>query len=214
MELRFPCASRSSQLPSILPFVAVASFWLVVALKIIDRRPFKAAVYFILYIFCRSIRRPKRWDGVPPRAPRPARLRSNTPPTASADYRVDCCLKSPNGGHLRPGPGASLYFFVRPIPTLQSTEPATARAHRTPRACFRPIGSGGAMSWRRRWPTHGGRGPKPLEGRAAAAHVGCCVLWLCGCVVVLCASGTILLYAFCNHPWRYFSPIFEHDTVL
>ncbi len=51
MELRFPCASRSSQLPSILPFVAVASFWLVVALIIIDRRPFKAAVYFILYIF-------------------------------------------------------------------------------------------------------------------------------------------------------------------
>ena len=39
------------------------------------------------------------------------------------------------------------------------------------------------MSWWRRWPTHGGRGPKPLEGRAAAAHVGCCVLWLCGCVV-------------------------------
>jgi hypothetical protein len=66
------------------------------------------------------------------------------PPTASADYRVDCCLKSPNGGHLRPGPGASLYFFVCPIPMLQSTEPATARAHRTPRACFRPIGSGGA----------------------------------------------------------------------
>ena len=142
----------------------------------IDRWPFKAAVYFILYIFCRSIRRPKQWDGLPPRAPCPARLRSNTPPTASADYRVDCCLKSPNGGHLRPGPGASLYFFVRPILTLQSTEPATARAHRTPHACFRPIGSGGA--------THGGRGPKPLEGRAAAAHVGCCVLWLCGCVVL------------------------------
>ena len=91
-ELCFPCASRSSQLPSILLFVAVASFCLVVALIIIDRRPFKAAVYFILYICCRSICRPKRWDGVPPRAPRPARLRSNTPPTASANYRVDCCL--------------------------------------------------------------------------------------------------------------------------
>ena len=122
----------------------------------------------------------------PPRAPRPARLHSHTRTTASADYRVDCCLKSPNGGHLRPGPGASLYFFVRPIPTLQSTEPATVRAHRTPRACFRPIGSGSAMSWRRRWPTHGGRGPKPLEGRAAGAyffHFGCCV-----CVVVVCRA--------------------------
>jgi hypothetical protein len=120
MKLRFPCTSRSSKLPSILPFVAAASFWLVVALIIIDRRPFKAAVYFIFIFFRRSIRRPKQWDGVPPHAPRPARLRSNTPPTASADYRVDCCLKSPNGGHFRPGPGASLYFFVRPIPTLQS----------------------------------------------------------------------------------------------
>jgi hypothetical protein len=40
------------------------------------------------------------------------------------------------------------------------------------------------MSWWRRWPTHGERGLKPLEGRAAAAHVGCCVLWLC---FVLCS---------------------------
>ena len=136
MELRFPRASCLSHLPSILPSVAAASFWLVVGFKIINRRPFKAAVYFILHIFCRSIRRPKRWDGVPPRAPCPARLCSNTPPTASANYRVDCCLKSPYGGHLRPEPGASLYFFVRPIPWLQLTEPATARAHRTPRTCF------------------------------------------------------------------------------
>jgi len=48
MKLRFPRASRSSHLPSILPSVAAASFWLVVALIIIDRRLFKAAVYFIL----------------------------------------------------------------------------------------------------------------------------------------------------------------------
>ena len=97
-----------------------------------------------LFLFCCSIRHTKRWDGVPQWAPCPARLRSTNPPTASADYLIDCCLKSPNGGHLRPEPGASLYFFVRPIPTLQSTEPATARAHRTTRACFRTIGSGGA----------------------------------------------------------------------
>jgi len=52
------------------------------------------------------------------------------------------------------------------------------------------------MSWRRHWPTHGRRGPKPLEGRAAAAHVVCCVLWLCGCVVAR------VLYPFCrvDHP--------------
>ncbi len=35
------------------------------------------------------------------------------------------------------------------------------------------------MSWGHRCPTHGDRGPKPVEGRAASAHVGCCVwLWL------------------------------------
>ncbi len=98
------------------------------------------------------------------------------PPTASVDYRVDCCLKSPNGGHLRPGPRASLNFFVRPIPTLQSTEPATARAHRTPRACFRPIGSCGSKIYVHGGFCHGERGPKLLVGRAAPAHVGCCVL--------------------------------------
>ena len=144
MELRFPRAFCSLHLPHILSSIRAASFWLVVAFKIIDRWPFKVAVYFILYIFCRSICRPKRWDGVPPCAPRPARLCSTPPPTGSANYRVDCCLPSSNGGHLRPEPGAALYFFVRPIPTLQSTEPATARAHRTTRTCFRTIGSGGA----------------------------------------------------------------------
>ena len=99
-------------------------------------------LYFIFFLH--SICHSKRWDGVPPCAPRPARLRSNTPPTSSADYRVNCCLKSPNGGHLRPEPGTSLYFFVGPIPTLQLTKQATARAHRTPRASFRPIGISGA----------------------------------------------------------------------
>ena len=103
-------------------------------------------LWFILYLFLfrLSIRHPKRWDGVPPCALCPVRLRSTTPPTASTNDLVDCCLKSPNGGHLRPELGTSLYFFVRPIWMLQLMEPAMARAHRTPHACFRPIGSGGA----------------------------------------------------------------------
>jgi hypothetical protein len=86
MELRFPCTSRLSNLPSIQPSVAAASFWLVVAFKIVNWRSFKSAVYFILNIFCRSIRHPKRWDGVPPRAPCPARLCSNTPTTGAAEF--------------------------------------------------------------------------------------------------------------------------------
>ncbi len=62
------------------------------------------------------------------------------------------------------------------------------------RALHGPIGSGVAMSWWRRWPTHGGRGPKPLEGRVAVAHVDCCVLWLCGCVVATYLVVTMCVY--------------------
>jgi hypothetical protein len=51
VELRFPCTSRLSNLPYIQPSVAATSFWLVVAFKIVDRRPFKVTVYFIFYIF-------------------------------------------------------------------------------------------------------------------------------------------------------------------
>jgi hypothetical protein len=47
----------------------------------------------------------------------------------------------------------------------------------------------GVKSWGRCWPTHGGRGPKPLEGRAAA---GCCAV---GCVHTLFCS--VLLSAKC-----------------
>jgi hypothetical protein len=66
-------------------------------------------LYFIF--FHHSICHPKQWDSVPPRAPRPACLRSITPPTGSANYWVDCCLKSPKGGHLSSEPGASLNFL-------------------------------------------------------------------------------------------------------
>jgi hypothetical protein len=111
MELHFPHASRSSHLPIILPSVAAASFWLVSALKTSTGGHLRPWCILYLFLFSCSIRCPKRWDGIPPRAPCPARLRSNTPPTASADYQVDCCLKSLNGSHLRPEPGASLYFL-------------------------------------------------------------------------------------------------------
>jgi hypothetical protein len=47
MKLCFPCASKLSNFPS----VPAASFWLVVAFKIVNRQPFKATVYFILNIF-------------------------------------------------------------------------------------------------------------------------------------------------------------------
>ena len=48
LPLRLPLVEPSFHQPS----VAAASFWLVVAFKIVNRQPFKAAVYFILNIFC------------------------------------------------------------------------------------------------------------------------------------------------------------------
>ena len=46
------------------------------------------------------------------------------------------------------------------------------------------------MIWWCHCSTHGEREGKPLEGRAAAAHVDCCVL--CGCV--LCCARVCTLY--------------------
>jgi hypothetical protein len=58
---------------------------------IFDRRPPKAMMYFLFFIFyflflCRSICRPKRLDGVPPRALPPTRFRYNIPPNDAADF--------------------------------------------------------------------------------------------------------------------------------
>ncbi len=57
-------------------------------------------------------------------------------------------------------------------------------ARPNPMACalHGPIGSGGAISWWCRWPTHGGRGPKPLVGRAAL------LMLVVVCVVVFFVS--------------------------
>ena len=55
-------------------------------------------------------------------------------------------------------------FFVCPIPGLQWMELATARAHRMQSACYRPIGSGGAMSSGRHCSTHGEREGKTAGG--------------------------------------------------
>jgi hypothetical protein len=75
MELRFPCTPRLSHLPSIQTSVAATSFWLVVALKIINQWPFKAAVYFIFYIFS-SLNSPPQTMG---RCP-PTRSPAHVPP--------------------------------------------------------------------------------------------------------------------------------------
>ena len=49
------------------------------------------------------------------------------------------------------------------------------------------------MSWWRRWPTHGGRGPKPLEGREG---------WRWLMLVVVCV---VVVFVCCVRPFSYHS---------
>ena len=51
MALRFPHASRLSHIPSMLPSIAAACFWLVVVFRFADWWPINATVYFIFIIF-------------------------------------------------------------------------------------------------------------------------------------------------------------------
>ena len=92
---------------------------------------------------------------------------------------VGCCMLLCNGGQLKPRPQPSLYFSMGLVLVPQSMEPAMARAHQMPHACYRPIGSGSAKIWGHGGCCHGDRGPTLLEGRVVVVHVGCCVFWLC-----------------------------------
>ncbi len=62
-------------------------------------------------------------------------------------------------------------------------EPTAAPPNLIARALHEPIESSSAMIWEHLCPTHEERA-KLLEGRAAAAHFGCCV-FMCLCVLVV-----------------------------
>ena len=88
MVLHFPHTSRSSHLPSILPSVAAACFWLVVAFQIsISGRIRQRRIFVILFVRG-SVHPPKQWNGVSPCALPPTRLRSNNSILAFADSRL------------------------------------------------------------------------------------------------------------------------------
>jgi hypothetical protein len=176
--------SRSSRLPSKVPSVAAACFWLVVECFFDDRRPSKATMYFIFIFLSFHLPPPNDSKTLPPHVPPRSRALPNILPYRCHQLWVDCCVSSSNGGHLRPRPHLSLYFSMGCVLGPQTGEPTAAPPNPMARTFHGTIGSGGAMIWWRRWPNHGGRGLKPLEGRAVAAHFGCCVLcvlclWLC-----------------------------------
>jgi hypothetical protein len=66
MLLHIPHASRSLHIPSMLPSIAAACFWLVVAFNVIDRRPSKAVVYFIFIYFLSLNSTPQTMGRCPP----------------------------------------------------------------------------------------------------------------------------------------------------
>ena len=108
----FPRASRSSRLPQIVPFVAAACFWLVVALKIIIWQSLKATTYFSLFGFLSLDLTPQTMAQSPlTRAP------PRAPPLKHLPYRfrrllVDCWVSWSIGSHLRPRRRVPLYFLM------------------------------------------------------------------------------------------------------
>ena len=95
---------------------------------------------------------------------------------------VDCYVLLLNDNHLRTRPHLPLYFLIGLALAPQTREPTAALPNPRARALRKPIGSGGTMSWWCHWPNHGGRGLKPVEGKAA---------WLLLVVVCCCCQ---LLY--------------------
>jgi hypothetical protein len=143
----------------------------------IHRRPYKATTYFCIYI-CSTLSSPPQTMVTPTRSVQVVRP-PEYPPHRDRGLLVGCCVVCSNGGHLRPRPRPSICFSKGCISAPQTKEPTMAKAQPMPLALYGPIGSSGAKIWVHGGCCHGERGPKPLKGRTAAAHVGCCVLWLC-----------------------------------
>jgi len=96
---------------------------------------------------------------------------------------VDCYVLPLNGDHLRTRPRLPLYFLIGLALATQTRKPTAALPNPTLRALRKPIGSSGTMSWWCRWPNHGGRELKPVEGSAVLLML-----------VVVCCCCQQLLY--------------------
>jgi hypothetical protein len=152
---------------------------LVVAFQISIGGRLRPRRIFVFMFVQRSVHRPKQWYGVTPTRSVQVARPPEYHPHRDRGLSVGCCFVCSNSGHLRPRPRPSLCFLRGCVSAPQTKEPTIARAQPTPRALYGLIGSRGAKIWVHGRCCHGERGPKPLKGRAAVAHVGCCVLWLC-----------------------------------
>ena len=66
MLSHIPHASCLLHIPSMLPSIVAAYFWLVVVFKVIDRQPSKAVVYFIFIYFLLLNLTPQMMGRCPP----------------------------------------------------------------------------------------------------------------------------------------------------
>ena len=186
----FPHTSRSLCLPSVVPSVAAASFWLIVVLKIMRLEAAESHnVFFIIYLFV-FLSPPQTIAKRSPHTFHHGHMPSPVSSPQQMPFGWLLCFPKLNGNHLRLRPRPPHWFLMGCLSAPKTRESTAAPPYPKARALHGPIGSGGAMSWWRRWPTHGERGLKPLEGRAAAAHVDCCVL--CGCV--LCCARVLFTH--------------------
>ncbi len=92
MVSQFPHTSRLLQLPSILPSIVDACFWLVVVCIFIGRRPSKAMVYFMFIYFLLPNSLPETMGRRPPTCFNP-----RAPPLQHLPYHfrqllVGCCV--------------------------------------------------------------------------------------------------------------------------
>ena len=127
MVLCFPCASRSSRLPFLVPSVAAAYIRLVVVCKIFNRRPSTPRAQPISLFFCRSppFDAPNNGTMTPTRsAPVPVASPLQRPPHRRRQLSVGCCVPPSNGGHLRPRVRLSLYFLsINSTPQTTGSRP-------------------------------------------------------------------------------------------
>jgi len=146
-------------------------------------------VHFLLFIFlCCSIRRPKRREILPL-----IRSKPHTPPSQPWSY---CCLQlsvdflgilidwRPPKAKAMPNVHRSIIWWgMHPSP--QTKEPTAAPPNPLAQAFNELVGIRCTKSWRCGECCHGNRGQsRLLEGRAAMAHLVCCVRFLC-CVLWL-----------------------------
>jgi hypothetical protein len=86
MVLRFPRASRSSRLPSIVPSIAADCFWLVVVSNSSIGGHLRPRRIYFFYFFVTLFAAPKRYAYALSLAFRPERIPSIIPPNAAADF--------------------------------------------------------------------------------------------------------------------------------